>query len=384
MPTTCYDGSPLAGTLHYSVVEEEVMELTGTAQPGETVNRHIESFNGLHTVTLTASNAAGTSVAIERTFLVGYDMPDAPANIKLTDNGDLTTTLTWDAPELGINGKVYDASKVTYNVVRYPDKVKVATGLTERSFTESHGADYSYYFYAVYSCSDGLEIKGERSNTVVVGAPLTPPYGGIFTTADAMFNYYTILDENHDGYTWSHDSSSGAAVYPYNYQLGADDWFISPAVELTPGTRYILAYKAKSGVSFPASFSVSMGTAASASSQTTTLATYNAYAQNGFADEETAQFTVPSSGSYHFGFRTTNVQNALYLSEIKLYSVSGGAEPVEEPLVYEEPAETVVADDGNAEPIEAEHHQNICSPGVRLYADISRAQLDQYTMACLL
>ena len=98
MPTTCYDGSPLAGTLHYSVVEEEVMELTGTAQPGETVSRHIESFNGLHTVTLTASNAAGTSVAIERTFLVGYDMPDAPANIKLTDNGDLTTTITWDAP----------------------------------------------------------------------------------------------------------------------------------------------------------------------------------------------------------------------------------------------------------------------------------------------
>ncbi|MFW5598981.1 MAG: choice-of-anchor J domain-containing protein, partial [Bacteroidales bacterium] len=46
MPTTCYDGSPLAGTLHYSVVEEEVMELTGTAQPGETVSRHIESFNG--------------------------------------------------------------------------------------------------------------------------------------------------------------------------------------------------------------------------------------------------------------------------------------------------------------------------------------------------
>ena len=25
MPTTCYDGSPLAGTLHYSVVEEDAM-----------------------------------------------------------------------------------------------------------------------------------------------------------------------------------------------------------------------------------------------------------------------------------------------------------------------------------------------------------------------
>ena len=260
MPTTCYDGSPLAGTLHYSVVEEEVMELTGTAQPGETVNRHIESFNGLHTVTLTASNAAGTSVAIERTFLVGYDMPDAPANIKLTDNGDLTTTVTWDAPKLGINGKVYDASKVTYNVVRYPDKVKVATGLTERSFTESHGADYSYYFYAVYSCSDGLEIKGERSNTVVVGAPLTPPYGGIFTTADAMFNYYTILDENHDGYTWSHDSSSGAAVYPYNYQLGADDWFISPGLSLEAKKNYALTFSTfSSNENFPEALKVMFG-----------------------------------------------------------------------------------------------------------------------------
>ena len=260
MPTTCYDGSPLAGTLHYSVVEEEVMELTGTAQPGETVSRHIESFNGLHTVTLTASNAAGTSVAIERTFLVGYDMPDAPANIKLTDNGDLTTTVTWDAPELGINGKAYDASKLTYNVVRYPDKVKVATGLTERTFTESHGADYSYYFYAVYSCSDGLEIKGERSNTVVVGAPLTPPYGGIFTTADAMFNYYTILDENHDGYTWSHDSSSGAAVYPYNYQLGADDWFISPGLSLEAKKNYALTFSTfSSNENFPEALKVMFG-----------------------------------------------------------------------------------------------------------------------------
>lgn len=202
---------------------------------------------------------------------------------------------------------------------------------------------------------------------------------------DDGFKQWTIENLDGDAAKWEYDATRfdnvlvGGAYH--SYDKDADDWFISPAVELTPGTRYILAYKAKSGVSFPASFSVSMGTAASASSQTTTLATYNAYAQNGFGDEETAQFTVPSSGSYHFGFRTTNVQNALYLSEIKLYSVSGGAEPVEEPLVYEEPTETVVADDGNAEPIEAEHHQNICSPGVRLYADISRAQLDQYTMA---
>ena len=113
----------------------------------------VQAYNDIITVSLVASNTYGYGPTIERNILVGYDIPEAPKNIVLTKD-KLETTLTWDAPEIGVNGEEFDVENLNYTIVRFPDEVEVASGLTERIFVENHGSEMTRYVYEIsYLCS---------------------------------------------------------------------------------------------------------------------------------------------------------------------------------------------------------------------------------------
>ena len=79
------------------------------------------------------SNAAGDGPTVLRPIFAGYDTPKAPSNVKLTAEG-LHTTLTWDAPTIGVDGHVIDKASLTYTVVRYPGEITVSEKQKECSF----------------------------------------------------------------------------------------------------------------------------------------------------------------------------------------------------------------------------------------------------------
>ncbi len=64
-----------------------------------------------------------------------------------------------------------------------------------------------------------------------------------------MYNYYTILDENNDRFTWSYDKNTASAYYGYNMYNDADDWLISPPINYKGGKEYVLKFKAYSSLS---------------------------------------------------------------------------------------------------------------------------------------
>lgn len=246
LPDKTYNGQPLTGTVHYEVTEpgsDEPIEFSGDGQPGEVINQAIETTQGLHTLSVVVSNAAGASPAVERKFLIGYDLPAAPQNVVLTAEGR-QATVTWEAPAAGINGGVYDASKLTYTVMRFPGYEVVASGLTETTFTETLPGQLSRYAYGIYSCHDGEPIKNASSNMIVIGDALQPPYGGVFQGLGDFYNYYTIIDANNDGFTWTYHEDSKSAYYPYNYAQAANDWLISPPIQVEEGRVYTLIFSA--------------------------------------------------------------------------------------------------------------------------------------------
>lgn len=246
LPEKSYNGKPLTGTVHYEVTEpgsDEPIEFSGDGQPGEVINQAIETTQGLHTLSVVVSNAAGASPAVERKFLIGYDLPAAPQNVVLTAEGR-QATVTWEAPAAGINGGVYDASKLTYTVMRFPGYEVVASGLTETTFTETLPGQLSRYAYGIYSCHDGEPIKNASSNMIVIGDALQPPYGGVFEGLGDFYNYYTIIDANNDGHTWTYHEDSHSAFYPYNYAQAANDWLISPPLQVEEGRVYTLIFSA--------------------------------------------------------------------------------------------------------------------------------------------
>jgi len=325
LPSTSYSGDNLSANVDYKVYADEMFEYTGSGTPGQLISIPIETDNGIITVKLVAYNASGFGPTIERDILVGYDLPEAPKNIVLTKNG-LKTTLTWEAPENGVHGEPFDVENLKYSIVRYPGEVEVASGIKELTFTETHGVDMTRYVYMVYSCIGNERSEGAYSNNLIVGDPLSTPYGGVFGSVNDMYNYYTIVDANNDGYTWIYDEINRAAVYTYNWQNGADDWMISPAIKFRKDATYTLTFGAfSSQEDYLESLLVTFGDSYTPESQDEILldipelpaidddGTYNVYS---------VKITVPEDGVYHYGFKAYSeaYQDYLYLYDIKLTS----------------------------------------------------------------
>ena len=91
--------------------------------------------------------------------------------------------------------------------------------------------------------------------------------------------------------------TNNVARYAYSSTAPADDWLISPGLNLTGGTTYTISYKyAAQSASFPEAMDVYYGTAPAAASLT-----------NLIVDHGTFNFTAPSSVSYTITPGSTDV-----------------------------------------------------------------------------
>ena len=322
IPAETYDGTAMTSMVNYTVKEVNGgISLAGQAAAGSLVELTVSSTQGVHDLEIQLSNEAGEGPVVTRTFLIGYDMPSAPLNVTLTDE-NLTTTLTWSRPVVGTHGAEFDASKLKFDVVRYPEELTVASGITDTVFVEEHGADLLRYYYVVYSCCDSVRTAGVVSNAVVVGSPIVPPFGGVFGSVADMYNYYTILDVNQDRYTWSLDTETGAAFYPYNWAQGANDWMISPPIRYDAGAPYNLTFSTFStSYEYPESMLVTLGKGKTPEAQNDVLLdlpTVPAQEDDGTITTYSLDFTVPETGVYYYGFKA---YSAAYMEYLFLYNI---------------------------------------------------------------
>ena len=71
-------------------------------------------------------NNDGDGIYKETSIFVGEDVPGAPLNVKLVTNGR-EGTISWDEPTTGAHNGYFDKSTLTYDVMRLPDSVTIAT-----------------------------------------------------------------------------------------------------------------------------------------------------------------------------------------------------------------------------------------------------------------
>lgn len=324
LPATAYDGNQLSGNLQFTVTDGTNVLAEGEMAAGQKFTKHLENLTtGWQTFSIHASNASGEGPTVKRKAFIGFDVPKAPTNVKLTSEG-LHTVLTWEAPTEGVNGKEIDQSKLTYNVVRYPGEVTVAEGQKECKFEEDHPADMTRYVYRVTPVADGREGRNALSNNLIVGTPLEVPYGGMFTSAADMYNYYTIIDSNGDGVTWRYDEDGTRAYYGYNEAQGGDDWLITPPINYKAGKTYRLTFNAvSSSSSYLESMQVTFGNDRTPEAQTDLLldipsvpALDDVTAPDGYS----LDVTVPEDGVYYFGFHATSekFREYLFVDNIKI------------------------------------------------------------------
>ncbi len=252
-PTTTYTGEPLEGILDYVITANGEQVATGTVEAGADAEVEVIAPMGEVEFVVVVSNSAGSSPDAKIKTYVGAETPNAPTNVFFDYNYDTKqSTVTWTAPTTGINDRELDPEGLTYNVYRLPDNELVGEGVARTEFVEDFApstlASYQYKVEAVHHTMTGAAAE---SNKAVIGPALDVPYTNNFNTA-ASFNLLTVLDNNNDGVVWKWESkwSGGGRASFYNSKtVDADDWLLSPPINLKRGATYSITFDANTAVS---------------------------------------------------------------------------------------------------------------------------------------
>ncbi len=247
-PSTTFAGDALTGALSYTITVDDETVATGNTTAGAQVSQQVTlNASGTHSFAVVTSNAVGSSPLTKTSQYVGYDEPFAVNDLTATANSSTGEVhLTWTAPTEGF-GEGYWGD-LTYDVTRYPDGVKVATGLTTTSFDETITADVlTPYTYGVTAVNGDMQSGEATSNKVVIGPALTPPYDNKFEDESSL-DLLTIIDANNDGSTWGYHPDQHCAYYVYNGMNSGDDWLLSPPLKVKAGKEYTISFVASNTI----------------------------------------------------------------------------------------------------------------------------------------
>jgi hypothetical protein len=142
---------------------------------------------------------------------------------------------------------------------------------------------------------------------VAAGATVTPfseAFSGV-TAPSLPAGWTTQVVSGAAWVTNSSGCSGNGLRYPGN-SATANSWAFTPAVTLTAGVAYTLAFNQKVGsVSYAQKLTVTAGASAAASSQTISIYS-NTSLTNTSCTARSGSFTVPSTGAYYLGFQCTS------------------------------------------------------------------------------
>ena len=307
-PTTSYLGDPLTGTMDYEVKANGTVIATGTVAAGEATSVNVAVEAGDNEIVVTVSNSAGTSPEAKISVYVGPDTPLAPEDVCLNyDDATKTVSLTWTMPLVGVQGKAIDPAALTYRITRMDDGVVVAEGHTGDTFEETFDpATLAPYYYKVEAIHHGMTGEAASSNKMPIGPALEIPYSQTFATA-ASLDLFTIIDNNHDGKTWtwekSFSSGNGRAIYLGSNENQADDWLLTPPLHLYADAKYQLNFDALSVYPvYVEQLVVALGKGVDISGYHP-LADEILISQAYELPVEISDITVEEDGVYHFAFK---------------------------------------------------------------------------------
>jgi hypothetical protein len=322
VPTKTYDGQTLNSSIlnvWVDGVNQEGVEVT----PGKAVSVPVTLSEGNHYIAVNTSNDNGYSPLSYVYQYAGYDTPVKPSSVAFVSNKTAgKDTVTWKAPETGLNAGYIDKANLKYTVVRMPDSVTVASGYNKTSFVEDIPAMMHNYFYRVYAVNNGKTSDYSESNQVICGKAFSIPYSQNFTNASTLSDFFTVVDGNNDHNTWRNGYKEARIDISKYTTKNGDDWLITPAITLKGGNKYRFTANLRTyAAGYYENFKVFVGTN---SKDTTTfrqvddVEKYQSY--NGFSDHN-SDFSIDKDGDYYLAIKYCG-DTLQHSSMIRLNSVS--------------------------------------------------------------
>lgn len=260
-PSTLQNGNALTGNVTVLTYVDGVKKDSRSVAAGSNVEVPVELSNDNHYVAVYAKSKGKYSAPVSFNTYSGYDTPLAPTDAIFTCN-EGNASLSWTAPTAGINNGYINPNALTYNIIRMPEGVSVANGLTATEFSETLPDEMRRYYYKVTACNGSSDKESEPaiSNNAVWGSAYPVPFSSTFDTQE-IADTYTVANKNEDDKTWRYDS--------YNHNMGIDtyqvansnDWLISPAISMEKGMLYEMsAFVHTYGRNYPENFRLLVGT----------------------------------------------------------------------------------------------------------------------------
>ncbi len=313
IPSYNYAGVASTGNVNYEVRANGELVASGTSSYGASVEASVTvPVSAMYNITVVLSNDAGKSLESKERIFIGNDIPVTPEVTIYYEDGAFH--VSWDAVTESLYDGYFDASQITYKVVRYPDNYVVAESTTETSLedpVEFPETLISYTYGVQAKWADAASDWG-ISNRIVIGS-LSLPYSESFSRASSISDY-TIIDANGDGKTWSWDSDNRCLWMPYNTEMAMDDWLITPPIKMQAGKSYDISISARNNSlsNYPERISVSLGTAPTVAGMTTTLVAPTLLTGKEFTKLGTT-YVCEADGYYYVGVRGCSDADCYYM-----------------------------------------------------------------------
>ena len=248
IPTVTFNDQPLQGSVDYTIAADGLTVKTGTAEAGADVEEMVTVEGGMTTISVVLENAEGTSPVRKLTQWIGYDAPNAVEWVSFeVDQESQQATVSWAETQGSVHGGTIEEDKISYDVVRYPDNVVVATGVKGTTYVDNIPFEgMKPYRYGVIAFHNGVKGGETVSEAVVVGQAIEPPYNETFENRDG-YDLFTIVDANEDGRTFRYFESSNykCVQSPDSWRAASDDYMLLPPVHLKADRTYKLFFRSR-------------------------------------------------------------------------------------------------------------------------------------------
>lgn len=337
VPTATTEGTAVndaAGATVNIILNQETVNTIEAAYGQElTVKVPVTPFLYFTTAQILPKQAGLNGCSASSTIVAGPDAPAAVSNLKVTLNkAGTAATLTWTVPTTGrfadFGGTFDRTALVTFDVVRNPDSVVVAKGISVRRAQDTTlPEEMGSYDYTVYPYANGLQGAPATSSSITAGNYMALPYINTFDDIYSMLGW-TVINANNDGtsmlWQWNQYSRSLRSAGTANRKIRNDDWAITPPFRLKADKLYELQFEVSGEHEMELTFGT--GNTVATQQEVVDLLHFDNYVQ----DRRHSIFKRPAEdGTYLFGFRDISygVESVFAIDNVKVNEVASITAP---------------------------------------------------------
>jgi len=325
-PETTFGGSKLS-TISEIMLARDGKTLTNWSSPqpgGGLEYTDAPDMPGYVTYTVVAKNVLGDGLSRNVTLWVGRDVPEAPGKVGIGCEADGSAIIQWEAPARGLHGGWLDKETLRYSVIRMPGSVRVATDLNDTQYNDKSITTMSKYSYIVVPYTADGQGESAQSVEIALGSAIGEfPYNCQFND-QSEFDTWSVINAN-GGSTWKWKKRGlsdfdAFAMYEYDNANDADDYLVSPAIEMKPEGTYTLRFNYRgSNANYEETMDVRFGAEPTAEGLSQNIK--DLVIKSG--DGQYADVTLPKvdkAGTYHVAFHATSPKQHynIYVTDVTI------------------------------------------------------------------